>query len=105
MRRQPEALAQRRIAGEPEERLRRRLDIMRSDQKSLDAVAHDIAAAGHAGGDDRPARRRRLDQAAWNALAVPGEQHRDVMLTPDPGNVGGAALPADTGLCAECLKL
>src|SRR3954447_6899291 len=78
---------------------------MQRNQDALVPVTYQIATTGRIGRHDRPPARGGFDQAARQALAIPGEQHRDVVRVPDFRTVARRTVPADARLLRPLAQL
>ena len=69
--------------------------------RPVSPVPHDLAAARHVGGDDRPGAGGRLEQRLRHALAIGRRQHRDRGAAPDLAHILDPAEPFDPRLGGE----
>ena len=81
-----EAAPQFGIAGEPVDGVGKRRGVVRRHQQGVDAVARDLAATRHVGGDDRPPAGGGFQQAHRQALAQ-RRQHGDMRPRPERADV------------------
>ena len=91
---QAELASQRRVAGELLQGIGQGLGIGGRHDETLDAVAHEVAAARHVRHDERAGGGRGLEQRTRHAFAAACRQHEDGGTAPDGGNVRCEAQPA-----------
>jgi hypothetical protein len=85
------------MVRKPDECVSRSVDIPGRHKDAFDPIADDLAATDHVGPDNRTAGSGGFQERARHALAIGGQEQRNVMGPPNFGHVGGMAAPSNTG--------